>query len=73
MAKIVQVIMPIAPVIMSITLEVDREEIDKLPADDGLLIMLTIVQQNIKYLKNLLGPVVSLIKGIVEAVTDTLG
>jgi len=73
MGKIAKIVMPVAPLIMAITLDVDKEEIEKLKADDGILIMLTIVNQNIRYLKNFIGPVVDLIGKIVTAITDTLG
>lgn len=72
-AKIIQIVMPIAPIIMSTTLDVDEEVITNLPADDGLLIMLTITKQNVKYLKNLFGPILNLITELTAVINLTMG
>jgi hypothetical protein len=63
---IVKTVAPLAPVIMSITVDATEEDMINLPGDDGIFMLITIVKQNLGYLKNLYGPVMKILKDLLS-------
>jgi hypothetical protein len=64
MPKLLMVILPTIPGIIALTLDITAEEAEGLRGDDATLIITTILTQNLRYLKNLYGPVMELVKSL---------
>jgi hydrogenase-4 membrane subunit HyfE len=57
-------LLPDVPEIVAITLGIPPKEAEDLVGGDAVVIVLTILQQNVSYLKNLVGPLVAAIHAI---------
>lgn len=63
------VIMPYVPEIMEITLDIDKEEIEKLPPETMMSFIAVIARQNIGYIKNLFALMTTAVK-MLKKMTD---
>ena len=63
-------LLPLVPEIISKTLDITQEEVDTIPQDAVLTITVTIVKQNMDYLKNLFALTTGLLTAIRQLRTD---
>ena len=66
--KITMKALPEVKTVLSITLKEDIEKVKELPMDTVVALLLTIITQNITYLKNSFGPISNLIKDLTRMV-----
>jgi hypothetical protein len=64
-------VLPEAPEIIAKTLKIDLAEVEKIPQSSVMPIVLTILNQNILYLKNWLGPLLTMTKAVAENTSAT--
>lgn len=66
--KVLVNIIPEITELLSTVLKVDKEEIRKLNPETVLTMVLTIIAQNMSYLKNSLGPIIDVTKALTQIV-----
>jgi hypothetical protein len=62
--EIIFVLLPELPELLSVSLKLPMEEVEKLPNERALKLALVIVRMNVEYLKNWLGPATAAIKSV---------